>query len=164
MIAPIRCFMKRVDGGANVERDASIGVGQSNGHEDEGERGSEPPAIAIGVATEKVGQSQVTWNGNAVTRSTPPWFPAAEKLAQGLGCRSSRKGTETVRYSICTLRYSPPSKIRSSHTFPAEAQRPAELAEIGMPSLRLRWRPVSAAAAKGSSLTAARCQLQLAPQ
>lgn len=63
MIPSVRCFMKRVDGGANVERDASIGVGQSNGrrgHEDEGESVLflqlwEPPAIAIGVATEKAG-------------------------------------------------------------------------------------------------------------
>lgn len=63
MIPSVRCFTKRVDGGANVERDASIGVGQSNGrrgHEDEGESVLflqlwEPPAVAIGVATEKVG-------------------------------------------------------------------------------------------------------------
>lgn len=93
MIPSVRCFTKRVDGGANVERDASIGVGQSNGrrgHEDEGESVLflqlwEPPAIAIGVATEKVGSKSSDLEVGTLSRDR------RRKLAQGLSCRSSRR-------------------------------------------------------------------------
>jgi hypothetical protein len=94
--------MKRVDGGANVEGDASIGVGQSNGHEDEGKRGSEPPAVAIGVATEKVGQMSSDMEMGTLSRDRRRRdFLLLRKLAQGLGCRSSRKGAR--RYGTASV-------------------------------------------------------------
>lgn len=118
MIPSVRCFMKRVDGGANVQGDASIGVRQSNGrrgHEDEGESVLflqlwEPPAIAIGVATEKVGSKSSDLEVGTLSRDR-------RRLRKKLPLLP-----KTVRYGACTvciLRYSPPSKIRSSHTFPA---------------------------------------------